>query len=158
MGVMMRNDDLVFLNRHHYQSGEVPHKATWWRSRPAHNLQRSNGAGSPCHPRTPPKAAQPKAQIRAAVQTMLTAKRNVGTTCENVERRWRLASAGSWPFALSEIGAKPRTEKYLDASVDRNSIKSGNIDGFQQTPWTIYHFRILACWRPQDCRTPAHDS
>ena len=37
-------------------------RATWWRSRPAHNLQRSNGAGSPCHPRTPPKAAQPKAQ------------------------------------------------------------------------------------------------
>ena len=42
---------------------------------------------------------------------MLTAKRNVGTTYENVERRWRLASAGSWPFALSEIGAKPSTGK-----------------------------------------------
>ena len=27
-----------------------------------HILQRSNGAGPPCHPRTPPKAAQPKAQ------------------------------------------------------------------------------------------------
>ena len=26
MGVMMRSDDLHFLNRHHYQSGEVPHK------------------------------------------------------------------------------------------------------------------------------------
>ena len=114
-------------------------RATWWRSRPAHNLQRSNGAGPPCHPRTPPKAAQPKAQIRAAVQTMLTAKRNVGTTCENVERCWRLASAGSWPFALSEIGAKPSTGKdhrtklfdpsatlFIDTSVDAPSaiIKS----------------------------------
>ena len=44
---------------------------------------------------------------------MLTAKRNVGTTCENVKRRWRVASAGSWPFALSEIGAEPSTDKDL---------------------------------------------
>ena len=65
---------------------------------------------------------------------MLTAKRNVGTTCENVERRWRLASAGSWPVALSEIGAKPSTGKdhgtklldtsttlFIDTSVDAPS-------------------------------------
>ena len=46
---------------------------------------------------------------------MLTAKRNVGTTCEphDVKRRWCVASAGSWPFALSEIGAKPNTGKDL---------------------------------------------
>ena len=29
----------------------------------------------------------------------------------NVKRRWRVASAGSWPFALSEIDAKPNTGK-----------------------------------------------
>ena len=111
----MRCDDLVFqidtiTNQMRYRT-----RATWWRSRPAHNPQRSNGAGPPCHPRTPPKAAQPTAQIQAAVQTMLTAKRNVGTTCEphNVKRRWRVASAVSWPFVLSEIGAKPNTGKDL---------------------------------------------
>ena len=37
-------------------------RAAWWRSRPAHNPQRSNGAGPPCQPRTPRKAAQPTAQ------------------------------------------------------------------------------------------------
>ena len=62
--VLMRCDDLVFqsdtiTNPMRYRT-RATH--TWWRSRPAHNLQRSNGAGSPCHPRTPPKAAQPKAQ------------------------------------------------------------------------------------------------
>ena len=113
MDVIMKCDDFVFqfdtiTNQVRYRT-----RATWWRSRPAHNLQRSNGAGLPCHPRTPPKAAQPKAQIQAAVQTMLTAKRNVGTTCENVKRRWRVASAGSWPFGLSEISANPNTGKDL---------------------------------------------
>ena len=58
----MRCDDLVFqidtiTNQVRYRT-----RATWWRSRPAHNPQRSSGAGPPCHPRTPPKAAQPKAQ------------------------------------------------------------------------------------------------
>ena len=113
----MRCDDLVFQIDTNNNQVKYRTRATWWRSRPAHNPQRSNGAGPPCHPRTPPKAAQPTAQIRAAVQTMLTAKRNVGTTCEphiyNVKRRWRVASAGSWPFALSEIGAKPNTGKDL---------------------------------------------
>ena len=113
MDVIMKCDDFVFqfdtiTNQVRYRT-----RATWWRSRPAHNLQRSNGAGPPCHPQTPPKAAQPKAQIQAAVQTMLTAKRNVGTTCENVKRRWRVASAGSWPFGLSEISANPNTGKDL---------------------------------------------
>ena len=51
---------------------------------------------------------------------MLTAKRNVGTTCENVKRRWRVASAGLW-FDLSEISANPNTgsdlgTKLLDTS------------------------------------------
>ena len=79
-------DDFVFQIDTNTNPMRYRTRATWWRSRPAHNLQRSNGAGPPCHPRTPPKAAQPKVQIRAAVQTMLTAKRNVGTTCENVKR------------------------------------------------------------------------
>ena len=62
MDVIMRCDDLVFeldtiTNQMRYRT-----RATWWRSRPARNLQRSKGAGSPCHPRTPPKAAQPTAQ------------------------------------------------------------------------------------------------
>ena len=87
-------------------------RATWWRSRPAHNPQRSNGAGTPCHPRTPPKAAQPKVQIRAAVQTMLTAKRNVGTTWK-LSRGLARGSAGMWPFALSANSAKPNTGKDL---------------------------------------------
>ena len=63
MDVIMKCDVFVFFsidtitNQVRYRT-----RATWWRSRPAHNLQRSNGAGRPCHPRTPPKAAQPKAQ------------------------------------------------------------------------------------------------
>ena len=109
----MKCDDFVFRIDTNNNQMRYRTRATWWRSRPAHNLQRSNGAGPACHPRTPPKAAQPKAQIQAAVQTMLTAKRNVGTTCENVKRRWRVASAGSWPFGLSEISANPNTGKDL---------------------------------------------
>ena len=58
----MRCDDLVFQSDTITNPMRYRTRATWWRSRPAHNLQRSNGAGSPCHPRTPPKAAQPKAQ------------------------------------------------------------------------------------------------
>ena len=133
----MRCDDLVFQIDTNNNQVRYRTRATWWRSRPAHNPQRSNGAGPPCHPRTPPKAAQPTAQIQAAVQTMLTAKRNVGTTCEphNVKRSWCVASAGSWPFALSEIGAKPNTGKdlgtklletsatfFIDASVHAPSV------------------------------------
>ena len=104
--------DLVFQSDTNNHQVRYRTRATWWRSRPAHNLQRSNGAGTACHPRTPPKAAQPKVQIRAAVQTMLTAKRNVGTT-------WKLSiglargSAGMWPFALSANSAKPNTGKDL---------------------------------------------
>ena len=56
-------------------TNQVRHRtrATWWRSRPAHNLQRSNGAGPPCHPRTPPKAAQPKAQSPQPVAKSISA-------------------------------------------------------------------------------------
>ena len=80
--VTKRCDDFVLRSDTNNNQVRYRTRARWWRSRPAHNLQRSNGAGPPCHPRTPPKAAQPTAQIQAAVQTMLTAKRNVGTTCE----------------------------------------------------------------------------
>ena len=50
---------------------------------------------------------------------MLTAKRNVGTTCEHykVKRRWRVVSIGSWPFALSEVGAKSNTGKDLETKL-----------------------------------------
>ena len=73
MDVIMKCDDFVFqfdtiTNQVRYRT-----RATWWRSRPAHNLQRSNGAGLPCHPRTPPKAAQPKAQSPQPVK-----KRSLG--------------------------------------------------------------------------------
>ena len=60
--VIMRCDDLVFQSDTNNNQVRYRTRATWWRSRPAHNLQRSNGAGPPCHPRTPPKAAQPTAQ------------------------------------------------------------------------------------------------
>ena len=62
MDVIMRCDDLVFELDTNNNQVRYRTRATWWRSRPAHNLQRSNGAGPPCHPRTPPKAAQPTAQ------------------------------------------------------------------------------------------------
>ena len=55
-------DDFVFQIDTNTNPMRYRTRATWWRSRPAHNLQRSNGAGPPCHPRTPPKAAQPNAQ------------------------------------------------------------------------------------------------
>ena len=58
----MRCDDLVFQIDTNNNQVRYRTRATWWRSRPAHNPQRSNGAGPPCHPRTPPKAAQPTAQ------------------------------------------------------------------------------------------------
>ena len=61
--VIMKCDDFVFQIDTNNNQMRYRTRATWWRSRPAHNLQRSNGAGHPCHPRTPPKAAQPKAQI-----------------------------------------------------------------------------------------------
>ena len=93
----MRSDDLDFKLTTLTIRWGAAQGAEWWRSRPAHNPQRSNGAGPPCHPRTPPKAAQPTAQVRAAVQTMLAAKRDVGTTCgpHTAKRRWRVASARS---------------------------------------------------------------
>ena len=112
MDVIMKCDDFVFRIDTNNHQMRYRTRATWWRSRPAHNLQRSNGAGPPCHPRTPPKAAQPKAQIQAAVQTMLSAKRNVGTTCENVKRRWRVASAG-WTKLLDTSATL-----FIDTSVD----------------------------------------
>ena len=108
----MKCNDFVFRIDTNNHQMRYRTRATWWRSRPAHNLQRSNGAGPPCHPRTPPKAAQPKAQIQAAVQTMLSAKRNVGTTCENVKRRWRVASAG-WTKLLDTSATL-----FIDTSVD----------------------------------------
>ena len=58
----MRCDDLVFQIDTNNNQVRYRTRATWWRSRLAHNPQRSNGAGPPCHPRTPPKAAQPTAQ------------------------------------------------------------------------------------------------
>ena len=66
-------DDFVFQIDTNTNPMRYRTRATWWRSRPAHNLQRSNGAGPPCHPRTPPKAAQPNAQSPQPVK-----KRSLG--------------------------------------------------------------------------------
>ena len=60
--VTKRCDDFVLRSDTNNNQVRYRTRARWWRSRPAHNLQRSNGAGPPCHPRTPPKAAQPTAQ------------------------------------------------------------------------------------------------
>ena len=144
MDVIMKCDDFVFqfdtiTNQVRYRT-----RATWWRSRPAHNLQRSNGAGLPCHPRTPPKAAQPKTQIQATVQTMLTAKRNVGTTCENVKRRWRVASAGSWAFGLSETSANLNTGKDLGTKLFDTSASlfiDTSVDGLSGNQ--VVHYSLV---------------
>ena len=55
-------DDFVLRSDTNNNQVRYRTRARWWRSRPAHNLQRSNGAGPPCHPWTPPKAAQPTAE------------------------------------------------------------------------------------------------
>ena len=154
--VIMWCDDFVFQIDTNNNQMRYRTRATWWRSRPAHNPQRSNGAGPPCHPRTPPKAAQPTAQIQAAVQTMLTAKRNVGTTCEphNVKRLWRVASAGSWPIALSEIGAKPNPGKDLGTKLLETSA-TPFIDIFVHAPSVIIKsstFVLVIILLCQTCR------
>ena len=100
-------------------------RATWWRSRPAHNLQRSNGAGHPCHPRTPPKAAQPKAQSPQPV-----AKEYIGT----ITLLCLLHAARGF--------SPPRDVRFLDASyeVERRAhwAPAGEMFGplFRQTDGT----------------------
>ena len=79
MDVIMRCDDLVFELDTNNNQVRYRTRATWWRSRPAHNLQRSNGAGPPCHPRTPPKAAQPTTQSPQPVKKRSLGMSHLGT-------------------------------------------------------------------------------
>ena len=87
---MKRCDDLVFLNRHHYQSGEVPHKGHVVEVAASAQPSAVQRGRNSMPPADSTEACAAQVQIRAAVQTMLTAKRNVGTT-------WKLLrGVGAW--------------------------------------------------------------
>ena len=61
--------------------------AEWWRSRPAHNPQRSNGAGPPCHPRTPPKLRSPRPNLHSLERSMgMAHERRMGAKGALTER------------------------------------------------------------------------
>ena len=85
-------------------------RATWWRSRPAHNPQRSNGA---CHPRTPPKAAQPTAQSPQPVKK------------EYWDGSTSLIYAYSARQGQERVPSPPRDVRFLGASHERRMGSKG---------------------------------